>query len=114
MRKWFERCPQKYAVADLGVGSHTAVHTSRKNSGTKGFSAQKEKSSHNCKNVSNDINKEDLLKVISEQNPEIVVDDESIKQCRVHLTLKNLSAYKACCNRNLTPKFINPSYDKEG
>ncbi|GFY00048.1 retrovirus-related Pol polyprotein from transposon TNT 1-94 [Trichonephila clavipes] len=25
MRKWFGRCPQKYAVADLGVGSHTAV-----------------------------------------------------------------------------------------
>ncbi|GFY19818.1 mitotic-spindle organizing protein 2A [Trichonephila clavipes] len=26
MRKWFGRCPQKYAVADLGVGSHTAVN----------------------------------------------------------------------------------------
>ncbi|GFT90710.1 hypothetical protein TNCV_4074851 [Trichonephila clavipes] len=25
MRKWFGRCPQKYAVTDLGVGSHTAV-----------------------------------------------------------------------------------------
>ncbi|GFX52850.1 DDE_Tnp_IS1595 domain-containing protein [Trichonephila clavipes] len=25
MWKWFGRCPQKYAVAELGVGSHTAV-----------------------------------------------------------------------------------------
>ncbi|GFS51062.1 hypothetical protein TNCV_2009561 [Trichonephila clavipes] len=24
MRKWFRRCPQKYTVADLGVGLHTA------------------------------------------------------------------------------------------
>ncbi|GFV35524.1 hypothetical protein TNCV_3205551 [Trichonephila clavipes] len=36
------------------------------------------------KNVPN----EDLLKVITEQNPEIVVDDESIWQCRVRFTLK--------------------------
>ncbi|GFV61866.1 hypothetical protein TNCV_4106711 [Trichonephila clavipes] len=51
------------------------------------------------KNVSNDINY-DLLKVISEQTPEIVVADESIRQCKVRFTFKNLSTYKTCCNRN--------------
>ncbi|GFV32873.1 RNA-directed DNA polymerase from mobile element jockey [Trichonephila clavipes] len=40
------------------------------------------------KNVPNEVNKEDLLKVITEQNPEIVVDDESIRQCSVRFTLK--------------------------
>ncbi|GFW15813.1 gag-like protein [Trichonephila clavipes] len=40
------------------------------------------------KNVPNKVNNEDLLKVITEQNPEIVVDDESIRQCRVRFTLK--------------------------
>ncbi|GFW86921.1 uncharacterized protein TNCV_2810761 [Trichonephila clavipes] len=40
------------------------------------------------KNVPNEVNNEDLLKVITEQNPEIVVDDESIRQCRVRFTLK--------------------------
>ncbi|GFY39833.1 uncharacterized protein TNIN_453141 [Trichonephila inaurata madagascariensis] len=38
--------------------------------------------------MSNEINYEDLLKVISEQTPEIVVADESIRQYRVHFTLK--------------------------
>ncbi|GFW29087.1 uncharacterized protein TNCV_2356451 [Trichonephila clavipes] len=38
------------------------------------------------KNVPNEVNNEDLLKVITEQNPEIV--DESIWQCRVRFTLK--------------------------
>ncbi|GFT31537.1 hypothetical protein TNCV_609311 [Trichonephila clavipes] len=36
------------------------------------------------KNVPN----ENLLKVISEQKPEIAVADESIRQCRVRFTLK--------------------------
>ncbi|GFV55593.1 hypothetical protein TNCV_1820801 [Trichonephila clavipes] len=40
------------------------------------------------KNVPNEVKNEDLLKVITEQNPEIVVDDESIRQCRVRFTLK--------------------------
>ncbi|GFS40631.1 uncharacterized protein TNIN_140541 [Trichonephila inaurata madagascariensis] len=40
------------------------------------------------KNVPNEVNNEDLLKVISEQNPEIVVDDESIRQCKVRFALK--------------------------
>ncbi|GFT59989.1 uncharacterized protein TNCV_2686781 [Trichonephila clavipes] len=40
------------------------------------------------KNVPNEVNNEDLLKVISEQNPEVVIDDESIRQCRVRFTLK--------------------------
>ncbi|GFU77778.1 gag-like protein [Trichonephila clavipes] len=40
------------------------------------------------KNVPNEVKIEDLLKVITEQNPEIVVDNESIRQCRVHFTLK--------------------------
>ncbi|GFT42191.1 hypothetical protein TNCV_1008661 [Trichonephila clavipes] len=40
------------------------------------------------KNVPNEVNNEDLLKVLTEQNPEIVVDDESIRQCRVRFTLK--------------------------
>ncbi|GFY64361.1 uncharacterized protein TNIN_329621 [Trichonephila inaurata madagascariensis] len=40
------------------------------------------------KNVPNEVNNEDLLQVISEQNPEIVVDDESIRQCRARFTLK--------------------------
>ncbi|GFY62359.1 hypothetical protein TNIN_211641 [Trichonephila inaurata madagascariensis] len=40
------------------------------------------------KNVPNEVNNEALLKVISEQNPEIVVDDESIRQCKVRFTLK--------------------------
>ncbi|GFY53404.1 uncharacterized protein TNIN_380851 [Trichonephila inaurata madagascariensis] len=40
------------------------------------------------KNVLNEVNKKDLLKVISEVNPEIVVDDESIRQCKVRFTLK--------------------------
>ncbi|GFX04636.1 uncharacterized protein TNCV_2773671 [Trichonephila clavipes] len=41
------------------------------------------------KNVPNEVKNEDLLKVITEQNPEIVVDDESIRQCRgVPFTLK--------------------------
>ncbi|GFS77503.1 integrase catalytic domain-containing protein [Trichonephila clavipes] len=40
------------------------------------------------KKVPNEVNNEDLLKVITEQNPEIVVDDESIRQCRVRFTLK--------------------------
>ncbi|GFV41475.1 hypothetical protein TNCV_5016321 [Trichonephila clavipes] len=40
------------------------------------------------KNVPNEVNYEDLLKVITEQNPEIVVDDESKRQCRVRFTLK--------------------------
>ncbi|GFU95761.1 hypothetical protein TNCV_4889501 [Trichonephila clavipes] len=40
------------------------------------------------KNVPNEVNNEDLLKVISEQNPEIVVYDESIRHCRVRFTLK--------------------------
>ncbi|GFS59445.1 hypothetical protein TNIN_446151 [Trichonephila inaurata madagascariensis] len=38
------------------------------------------------KNVPNEVNNEDL-KVFSEQNPEIV-DDESIRQCKVRFTLK--------------------------
>ncbi|GFQ89773.1 hypothetical protein TNCT_135291 [Trichonephila clavata] len=40
------------------------------------------------KNVPNEVSNENLLKVISEQNPEVVVDDESIQQCRVRFTLK--------------------------
>ncbi|GFV60544.1 hypothetical protein TNCV_3471791 [Trichonephila clavipes] len=40
------------------------------------------------KNVPNEVKNEDLLKVITEQNPEIVVDDESIWRCRVRFTLK--------------------------
>ncbi|GFW39799.1 retrovirus-related Pol polyprotein from type-1 retrotransposable element R1 [Trichonephila clavipes] len=40
------------------------------------------------KNVPNEVNNEDILKVITEQNPEIVVDDESIRQCKVRFTLK--------------------------
>ncbi|GFS95600.1 uncharacterized protein TNCV_885731 [Trichonephila clavipes] len=40
------------------------------------------------KNVPNEVNNEDLLKVISEQNLEIVVYDESIRHCRVRFTLK--------------------------
>ncbi|GFW09223.1 hypothetical protein TNCV_2101771 [Trichonephila clavipes] len=40
------------------------------------------------KNVPNEVKNEDLLKVITEQNPEIVVDDESIRQCRVRFALK--------------------------
>ncbi|GFU13381.1 hypothetical protein TNCV_1414071 [Trichonephila clavipes] len=39
-------------------------------------------------NVPNEVNNEDLLKVITEQNPETVVDDESIGQCRIRFTLK--------------------------
>ncbi|GFW38354.1 hypothetical protein TNCV_1332071 [Trichonephila clavipes] len=52
------------------------------------------------KNVPNEVKNEDLLKVITEQNPEIVVDDESIRQCRVRFYFENLSTYKACCYRN--------------
>ncbi|GFY49316.1 hypothetical protein TNIN_438191 [Trichonephila inaurata madagascariensis] len=40
------------------------------------------------KNVPNEVNNEDHLKVISEQNPDIVVDNKSIRQCRVCFTLK--------------------------
>ncbi|GFU37119.1 hypothetical protein TNCV_1555051 [Trichonephila clavipes] len=40
------------------------------------------------KNVSNEVNNEDLLKVITEQNPEVVVDDERIRQFRFRFTLK--------------------------
>ncbi|GFV82079.1 hypothetical protein TNCV_3152771 [Trichonephila clavipes] len=40
------------------------------------------------KNVPNEVKNEDLFKVITEQNPEIVVDDESIRQCIVRFTLK--------------------------
>ncbi|GFU74557.1 uncharacterized protein TNCV_616031 [Trichonephila clavipes] len=40
------------------------------------------------KNVPNEVKNEDLLKVITEQNPEIVVEEESIRQCRVRFTLK--------------------------
>ncbi|GFV02750.1 hypothetical protein TNCV_1452561 [Trichonephila clavipes] len=32
------------------------------------------------KNVPNEVKNEDLLKVITEQNPEMVADDESIRQ----------------------------------
>ncbi|GFQ98694.1 uncharacterized protein TNCT_323821 [Trichonephila clavata] len=52
------------------------------------------------KNVPNEVSNEDLLKVISEQNPEIVVDDESIGQCRARFTLKTFQHARACCNRN--------------
>ncbi|GFQ81959.1 hypothetical protein TNCT_387691 [Trichonephila clavata] len=46
------------------------------------------------KNVPNEVSNEDLLKVISEQNPEIVVDDESIGQCRARFTLKTFQHTK--------------------
>ncbi|GFW85045.1 RNA-directed DNA polymerase from mobile element jockey [Trichonephila clavipes] len=48
-------------------------------------------------------NNEDLVKVISEQNPEIVVDDENIRQCSVRFTLKT---FQHCCYRNSPHDFI--------
>ncbi|GFX67212.1 hypothetical protein TNCV_2185591 [Trichonephila clavipes] len=53
----------------------------------KGFRSQKRNPDIIVNNLPNEVNN-DLLKVITEQNPEIVVDDESIRQCRVRFTLK--------------------------
>ncbi|GFT91005.1 hypothetical protein TNCV_2008561 [Trichonephila clavipes] len=64
------------------------------------------------KNVPNEVKNEDLLKVITEQNPEIVVDDESIRQCRVRFTLKTFQHTRHVVIET-HPRFVNPSFDKQ-
>ncbi|GFQ90787.1 hypothetical protein TNCT_234141 [Trichonephila clavata] len=64
------------------------------------------------KNGPNEVSNEDLLNVISEQNPEIVVDDESIGQCRVRFTLKTFQHTRHVVIET-HPIVLNQSYDKQ-